>query len=211
MAAADPSDKTLQSELGEYLSDGGDDVFRAGAPREALGYLRRAQPDNGVFQLYQGLTEAQLGVVLGHKKPSRDSTLWVRRAFSDLTKLAAHDPKDTVNQLELIKVERWLADNLARSGEEQQSLALAQDAISKAKAVAGDVSATPESWSELPRAYTAMAETCRTLGKQAEARQWYRTALTEWDKMRAKGVDFPEAEPEIEEARKGAGVSAPRR
>jgi hypothetical protein len=63
---------------------------------------------------------------------------------------------------------------------------------------------------ELPRAYAAMAEVCRVLGKRDEAGRWYRVALSEWEKMGAKGLHFPDSDGEIEDARRGAsaGISA---
>jgi hypothetical protein len=168
--------------------------------------LREAELDNADLQLYEGLSEAQMGKLLGRKNPSRESILWIRRGLADLTKLAATDPKNTVHQFEVIKVERWLVDNLARSGEEKESMALAQDGIVKSKSVAGDMRASPDAWRELPRAYATMAATCRTFGRQAEARQWYRAAFEAWQKMRANGYGFPESAAEIEQARKGAGI-----
>ena len=107
---------------------------------------------------------------------------------------------------ELIKVQAWLSLSLARGRQEKESVALALDAIDKARLLAGEAGAKAESWRELPRAYAAMAATYGALGNRREARNWYRAAVTEWEKLDAKGVSTPDSEPEIEEARRGASA-----
>jgi tetratricopeptide (TPR) repeat protein len=214
LAAADPWDKTAQSELGEYLSSGAEALQNPGDRKEAVSYARRAlpifetllrsEPDNGVLRLYAALTEADLGELLAGKRLNRDAILWIRRGLSDLTKLVERDPGNTTNRLEEIGVQRLLAGQLARAGQAREALAVAQEAITQARLVGGDVGAAPESWRELPEAYAAMAYVCLVLGKREEARQWYRAATAEWEKMRPKGIYFPDSEVEIEEARKGA-------
>ncbi len=215
LAAADPFDKTAQTELGEYLSSGAEAFFKPAQWDEGLRYLRRAlpifenvlkaEPGNSMTRLYAALTEADMGEFLGRKGERRDAIDWLRRGLADLSNLVDGDPKNTLNKLEYIKVQRWLADLLARDGQGQEALALAQDGIARARVVTGDVS-TPESWRELPRAYSAMAAACRVLGKPEEARQWYRIATEEWKTMSSKGAYFPDSVEEIAEAQKGAGI-----
>jgi tetratricopeptide (TPR) repeat protein len=226
LAALDPWDKTAQGALAEYLSSGAEALYESQDRTEALSYSRRAlpiletllksEPANSEIRLYAALTEADIGMSLGSGSPNRQSILWLRRGLSDVTRLVESDPKNTTNVLELIKVQQWLSMTLARAGREPEAVALAQDGIAKARSVAGEPGATPESWRELPRAYAAMADTYRALGKHNEARKWYRVALTEWEKMGCKGVYFPDSEQEIEDARKGAsagisGRAAPRK
>ena len=210
LAAVDPWDKTAQSELAQYLSSGAETLRQPEEWQEGMGYLRRAlpiletllksEPGNGVFRLYAALTEADMGEFLARGGAPQQGVVWLRRGLSDLNKLAESDPKNTTNLLEIIKVQRWLFLVLAREGEEREAVALAQDGIAKAQRVAGDINATPESWRELPRAYSAMAEVYRALDQRTVARTWYRVASAEWDKMAAKGLHFPDSEQEIADA-----------
>ncbi|MDR3699763.1 MAG: serine/threonine-protein kinase [Candidatus Sulfopaludibacter sp.] len=210
LATMDPWDKTAQSELAQYLSSGAETLRQPEEWQEGMSYLRRAlpiletllksEPGNGVYLQYAALTEADMGEFLARGSFPRQGVVWLRRGLSDLYKLAESDPKNTTNLLEIIKVQRWLFMVLAHEGEESEAIALAQDGIGKARKVAGNINATPESWRELPRAYSAMADVYQVLRKPAEARIWYRVAAAEWDKMAAKGLHFPDSEQEIASA-----------
>ncbi len=220
LAAFDPSDKTAQSELGQYLCSGAEVLTAPQDWKEAVGYLRRAlpifegllkvEPDSGVFQLYLALVEADLGEHLGRRNLSPDSILWIRRGLADMAKLVERDPKNTTQRLELMKLQRMLVDNLARAGEERESLALAQDVIGKARSVGAEVGPRQELLRrELPRSYAAMAGACRLLRRPEEARKWYRLAMGEWEAMRAEGLSSPDTEQEMEDSRKWAGPGLP--
>ena len=214
LAALDPWDKPAQSDLAQYLSSGAETLRRPEDSKEVLDYLHRAlpiletllksEPGNGDLRLYAALTEADLGEFLSRSTSRAQAIPWLRRGLSDLTKLVESDPANMTDQLELIKVQEWLSLTLARGGEEREAVALAQDVIGKAQAVAGDVGATPERGRELPHAFSAMAATCDALGKRSEARKWYRAAVVEWEKLISKGLYFPDSEQELENARKGA-------
>jgi hypothetical protein len=127
-----------------------------------------------------------------------------------MEKLVERDPRNTTHFLELLKVQRMLVASLARAGEEQESLALANDLIAKAQSVinqAGHREEMARSGAdlELPRAYATMADACRVLRKRDEARTWYRKALAEWEAMRSAGfMSAPDTEAEMEQAKKGA-------
>ena len=210
LAAVDPWDKTAQSELAQYLSSGAETLHQPEEWQEGMSYLRRAlpiletllksEPGNSVFLLYAALTEADMGEFLVRGGAPQQGVAWLRRGLSDLNKLAESDPKNTTNLLEIIKVQRWLFLVLAREGEEGEAVALAQDGIDKARKVAGNINAAPESWRELPRAYSAKGDVYRVLRQPVEARMWYRVAAAEWDKMAAKGLHFPDSEQEIADA-----------
>ncbi len=210
LATLDPWDKTAQSELAQYLSSGAETLRRPEEWQEGMGYLRRAlpiletllksEPRNGVFRLYAALTEADIGEFLARNGSRQQGIVWLRRGLSDLNQLAESDPKNTTNLLEVIKVQRWLFMVLAHQGEEREAVALAREGIAKARTVAGNINSNPESWRELPRAYSAMADVYQVLRKPAEARIWFRLAATEWDKMAAKGLHFPDSEREIADA-----------
>ena len=109
-----------------------------------------------------------------------------------------------MNLLELMKVREWLSVNLAHTGQATEAIAQGQEAIERARALAADTAATPESWRELPRAYASMAATFEALGKREESRNLYRAATAEWEKMASKGVSLPDSQDEIDAARKGA-------
>jgi tetratricopeptide (TPR) repeat protein len=219
LAALDPSDQTAQSELAQYLSSGAETLRLPEESKEALGYLRRAlpmfetlmksQPGDGEMRLYAALTEADMGEFMGRAHSQTQSILWLRRGMADVAKLVESDPANTTTRFELLKVQEWLSLGLARSGQEAESLALAEDAILKARSLADDVRARPESWREVPRAYAALAATYGALGKRADARKWYRVATVEWEKMIAQGLYFPDTEEEIADARRGAATGAP--
>jgi len=220
LAAPDPSDKTAQSELGQYLSSAAEALLSSEDWAEAVRDLRRAlpifegllkcEPDNGVFQLYYALAEADLGDRLSRRHASRESIDWMRRGLADVGRLVERDPRNTTHFLELLKVQRMLVSGLARAGQGQESLALASDLISKAQSVAsqsgeGQEMARSGADLELPRAYAAMADACRVLGRRDEARKWYRSAMSEWEAMRGAGfVSSPDTEAEMEESRRGA-------
>jgi len=201
LAALDPGDLTAQGELAQYLSSGAETLRLPEDSKEALGYMRRAlpifetllksEPGNDNLRLYAALTEADIGVAMG-------SAAWLRRGMADLIRLVESDRANVTNWLELIKVQEWLSLSLARGGGQAEAIGLARDAIAKARLL-GD--ATVESRRELPRAYAAMAATCGALGKREEARQWYRAAVAEWEKVGSS----PDSEEEIAEARRGAG------
>jgi tetratricopeptide (TPR) repeat protein len=212
LAALDPWDKTAQSELGQYLSSGGETLTGPADWQESVTYLRRAlpifekllkdEPNSGVFQLYAALIEADLGERLAMRKPTPDSILWIRRGYAHMTKLVEREPGNTTQMVELLKIQRMLVHNLARMGQERESLSLAQDLIVKARSVAGQAGPRQEMLRrELPRAYAAMATTCRALGKREEARTWYRNAIAEWEAMLSAGLSSPETESEIGEAK----------
>jgi tetratricopeptide (TPR) repeat protein len=219
LAAFDPSDKTAQSELAQYLSSGAEGLALSADRQEGVGYLRRAlpilqgllksEPDSGVFQLYLALVESDLGDLLGRTSLNTESIRWLRRGLADMTKLAERDPGNTTNWLEVLKIQRMLVDNLARAGQQRESLALAQDVIDKARSVGAQVGPRQELLRrELPRAYAAMAGACRTLRKPDEARNWYRLAMKEWETMRAEGLQSPDTQREMEDSRKSMATSA---
>src|SRR5207248_1663460 len=118
LAAVDPEDKTAQSELGQYLSDGGETLLDPGDWQESVSYLRRAlpifqkllkdEPGNGLFQLYAALTEAELGAHLATKGATPDSIQWIRRGYADMARLVERDPSNPTQFLELLKVQRML-------------------------------------------------------------------------------------------------------
>jgi hypothetical protein len=114
-----------------------------------------------------------------------------------------------VNLFEMITTQERLSLNLALAGMQQEAVALAEDAIATARSWARDPGATAESLRELPRAYAAMAATLGAAGKRGEARKWYRAATEEWNNLRSKGMNFPDCEDEIEEARRGAEEPSP--
>ena len=215
LTALDPSDRTAQSELAQYLSSGAETLRQPDEAGEAIGYLRRAlpimetvlksQPGDGDLLLYYALTEADMGDFLGRRGQTAEAVAWLRRGIADLTRLLHRDPSNTLHLLELIKVQEWLAVNLARAGQETEARAIALDSIAKSRPFAGDP-AKPESWRELPVAYAAMAQVCSASGKSAEARGWYRTALAEWDKMARQGLALPDSEQDLAAARRGAAL-----
>ncbi|HEY2016850.1 MAG TPA: hypothetical protein VGH38_25270, partial [Bryobacteraceae bacterium] len=214
LAALDPWDKTAQSEWAQCLSTGAESLNNPEDSAEAVGYLRRAlpifdvllkgEPDNSVFRLYFGLTEADLGDQLTRRNPSRESIQWMRRGMADLAKLVASDPHNTTHVVELLKVHRMMAAGLALAGQENEALAVAREAIGQARSLAGDAGSRQELLRrELPRAYVSMASACKVLGKREEAGKWYRMAMGEWDGMRSEGLLSPDTELEIRDSRKG--------
>ena len=215
LAALDPGDRTAQSELGQYLSSGGETLTDPQDSPEAVGYLRRAlpifedllkdEPNSSVFQLYGALTEAELGKHLGSAKPSRDSILWIRRGYSHMLNLVERDGNNPTEMVELLKIQRMLMNDLARTGQDREALSLAEDLIVKARSLASQTGAQPEMLKrELPRAYAAKAGAFRTLGKRNEARKWYGAAIGEWEAMVHAGISSPETEAELAEANQRA-------
>ena len=219
LAALDPSDKTAQSDLAQYLSSGGETLSDPEDWQESMTYLRRSlpifenllkeEPNSGVFQLFAALAEADVGERLARRNRLQDSIRWLRLGFSDMAKLVERDPGNTTHFLELLKVQRMLVASLARAGEAQESLAVANDLIAKAQSVINQTGRGAEMARsgadlELPRAYTTMADACRVLRKRDEARKWYRLALAEWEAMRSAGFSSPETEEEMEQVKKGA-------
>ena len=219
LVALDPSDKTSQSELGQYLTSGGESLIAPEDWAEAVRDLRRGlpilegllkgEPDSGVYQLYAALAKADLGERLSQRNPGGESIAWIRRGLSDLNRLVERDSGNTTNVLEQMRVQRMLVARLAQAGQAQESLALARDLIAKARSVAIPAGAGPEMARsgadlELPRAYNALADACRVLGRREEAHHWYVAALAEWEAVRASGfVSSPNTEAEIEESKKG--------
>jgi tetratricopeptide (TPR) repeat protein len=220
LAALDPWDQNAKSELGQYLSSGGEELGRPEDWAESVKYERRAlpifqtllkvEPDSGVYQLYAALIEADLGDRLSQRNQTRVAIEWLRRGLTDITRLTQRDPRNTTHFLELLKIQRMLVACLARAGQGSEAIALANDVIAKAQSLVnqsgdGRVMARSGADLELPRAYAAMAEACRALGRREEARKWYRTALAEWETMRSAGfVSAPDTEQEMEDSRKGA-------
>jgi len=215
LAAVDPEDKTAQSELGQYLCDGGETLIDSGDWQEAVSYQRRAlpifqkllkdEPGNGLFQLYAALTEAGIGEHLATKRATPDAIQWIRRGYADMAILVQRDPGNPTQFLELLKIQRMLIRTLARMGQERESLSLGQDLIEKARSVAPAGAAKQETLRrELPRAYASMADACRILGKRDEARKWYLDALTEWNAMIASGLASPDMNYEMAETKKQA-------
>jgi tetratricopeptide (TPR) repeat protein/tRNA A-37 threonylcarbamoyl transferase component Bud32 len=219
LAAADPWDKTAQNELAQYLSSGAETLRQPEDAKEALGYLRRAlpifdmllktEPGNSELRLYAALTEADLGELLGRGPAQSESMVWLRRGLADVRGLVASDPSNTTNLLEMIKLQEWLSLSLGRAGQETEALALAQEAIGQVRRLDGDAGATAETLREWPRAYAALAATYDALGRRDEARNWYRAATTEWSKLAAKGLNFPDSEQEREDAWRGAAAGVP--
>jgi tetratricopeptide (TPR) repeat protein len=220
LADLDPEDKTARSELGQYLSSGGEDLNDPQDWQESMTYLRRGlpifekllkdEPNGAVFQLYTALTEADIGDRLAERNLIEDSIGWLRRGFSHLQKLVERDPRNTTHFLELLKVQRMLIGSLARSGQGAESLALGNDLVAKARLVVNQSDRRKEMARsgadlELPRAYASMGDACRILKKRDESRNWYRMALAEWEALRAAGfLSAPEMDAEMERARKGA-------
>jgi tetratricopeptide (TPR) repeat protein/tRNA A-37 threonylcarbamoyl transferase component Bud32 len=214
LAALDPGDRTAQNELAQYLSSGAETLRQPDDSNEAMAYLRRAlpilemllksEPGNSDLRLYAALTEADLGQLLGEGSTKGQSILWLRRGVSDMARLVEADQSNMTHLLELIKVQEWLSLGLARQGQGTEAVALAQDSVAKARLLAGQTAVTQESWRELPRAYAAIGATSSALGKREEARQWYRAAVAEWEKMASKGVLPPDSAQEAEDAKKAA-------
>jgi tetratricopeptide (TPR) repeat protein len=213
LAALDPSDKTAQSELAQYLSSGGEDLVDPQDWQESMRYLRRClpifekllqqEPNSSVYQVYYALTEADVGHRLAERNRIPESIVWLRRGLLHLRQLIESDPGNTTQVLELLKVQRFLVARLARAGQEQESLALANDLIAKSRSV-WHHGLGPELDVELPRAYTTMAFACRVLHKREESHRWYRMAFEEWEALRSTGFMSPETEAQMEQAKKEA-------
>jgi tetratricopeptide (TPR) repeat protein/thiamine kinase-like enzyme len=210
LAALDPSDKTAQSELAQYLCSGGETLTDPGDWKEAVTYLRRSlpifekllkdEPSNGVIQLYAALAEADLGEYLAMRTASPDSIRWIRNGFSRMAKLVQRDPENTLQYLELLGIQKRLVHSLALVGQGQEALSLGEDLIVKERVVASQAGPRPELRYDLPRSYAAMADACRLLGKRDEARKWYRSAIGEWQAILSESHS-PDAASELEEAK----------
>jgi tetratricopeptide (TPR) repeat protein len=211
LAALDPSDKTAQSELGQYLSSGGETLNDPGDWKEAVTYLRRAlpiferllkdEPNNSVIQLYTALTEADLGEFQAMRTLSRDSIPLIRLGFSRMAKLVERDPENTIQYLELLSIQRRLVHGLALVGQGREALSLGQDLIDKERVVAAQAGPRQELKYDLPKAYSVMAAACRALGKRDEARKWYRSAIGAWEAILSEGRYSPDAVSALGEAK----------
>ena len=215
LAALDPHDKTAQSELAQYLSLGGEALTQPKDREEVERYLRRAlpifqtllhgEPDSGTFLLYAALTEAELGDCIGKKQLTRESILPIRNGLKTIEHLVARDRANTTNVIELIKLQKLLANNLARAGEAGEAIALSQAVIATARRISGtEGSQTEVPKRELIRAYIAMGDIFARLGRRAESIRNYRVAVTEFDVLRAKGFILRDSEAEIGLARTAA-------
>jgi tetratricopeptide (TPR) repeat protein len=130
-----------------------------------------------------------------------DSILWIRRGFSRMAKLVERDPENTIQYLELLNIQRRLVHSLSLVGQGQEALSLGLDLIVKERAVAAQAGPRQELRYDLPRAYSAMADACRALGKRDEARKWYRSAIGEWEAIISEGHYSPDAASGLEEAK----------
>lgn len=214
LAASDPQDKGAQSELAQALSLGAEALLQPEDQLEVERYLRRAlpvfqsllrrEPDSGTYLLYTGLTEAELGDCLGHRNLNRESLQRIRNGLLLVAKLVARDPSDMTNRIELLKLKRVLARNLARAGEAQEALLLSTDVLAKAREVSGaQGSQTEIPMRELPRAYALLGMVHGQSGHRDESQRWYRMAVSEWDSLRDKGYSLRDAERDILEAKSG--------
>ncbi len=220
LSNSDPWDKTAKSELAQYLSSGGEDLVDPRDWNESMQYLHRSlpileellegEPNSGVFQLYYALAEADIGQRLAERNRIAESLVWLRGGSAHIRNLVDRDPRNTTHFLELLKVQRFMVNSLARAGQAEESLTLAADTVRKAQTVASPDGKRQEMARsgadlELPRAYASMGSACRILGRREESRKWYRMALAEWDALQASGFSAsPDTADEVEEARKGA-------
>jgi len=118
-----------------------------------------------------------------------------------MAKLVESDPENTVQYLELLSIQRRLVQALSLVGQGQEALRQGQDLVAKERVVSGHAGPRQELRYDLPRAYTVMADACRVLGKRAEALEWYRNAIAEWQAILAAAYS-PDAASEMEEAKK---------
>jgi len=213
LLAPDPQDKSAQNELGQYLSSGAEALSRPEDRAEAEGYLRRAvpifqsllqrEPSNGNLMLFAALTEAELGDAMGRVKPTRESVMRIRTGWMLLRKLVEREPGDTTNTIELFKVQRMLALNLARYGFATEAVQLSEDLITRAGSLSGPSAPQAEiPLRELPRSYALMGAVFRELGKPAQSRSFYQKAVHEWESVKARGLLALGASDELDEARK---------
>jgi len=126
---------------------------------------------------------------------------WIRQGFSRMAKLVERDPENTTQSLELLNIQRRLVHSLSLVGQGQEALSLGLDLIVKERAVAAQAGPRQELRYDLPRAYTAMADACRALGKRDEARKWYRSAIGGWEAIISEGHYSPDAASGLEEAK----------
>ncbi len=213
LAAPDPTDMAAQQDLGQALSLGAETLVLTGDFDESVRYLQRAvpifqallarEPDSGVFLLYAGLTEAELGDSLGHRNPDQGSIQRIRNGLALLEKVAAREPANTTHLIEVLKIKRMLASNLARASHEAEALHLSIEMIDTARRIAADPgSRTALPLRELPRALASMGDVQTILGRPGEARKWYASSAQEWDALRAAGHVMPDSEPEAIKVRR---------
>ncbi len=214
LVAADPQDKTSLSELAQYLSSGHEALSGYETTHEeGEGYLRRAlpiflgllerEPGSGNLMLYTALTEAELGDSMGRKGPSAESIRRIRSGLARLQTLLDREPGDLTTRIELFKLQRMLARNLARAGEAGEAMRVSKDLIDAARGLSESPASSAKSelpMRELPRAYAAMGEVCRLLHRDGEARQAYQKAVDAWAALRGKGFTLPDAADEIARA-----------
>ncbi len=212
LAALDPLDKTAQSELAQYLSLAGEALRQPEYREEAEQSLRRAlpifqallqrEPDSSTFLLFTALTEAELGDCIGKRQLTAQSIQRVRNGLHTIERLVARDRANTTHVIELIKLQKLLANNLARAGEGAEAVALSQTVIATARRISGDAGSQTEiPKREVIRAFVAMGDVLAQLGRRAESIQNYRVAVAEFDSLRAKGFVLRESESEIAQAR----------
>ena len=223
LVALDPSDITAQGELGQYLASAGETLELGGYlpaevladpgdGEEALSYMRRAlpifkkilqkDPDDSTIQLYTALTEADLGELLAIRTRSADAISWIRQGLSRMSRLVERDPENTLQYLELLGIQRRLVHALPLVGQGQEALRLGEDLIAKERVMVSQAGTRQELKYDLARSYSTMGDACRAMGKSGEADQWYRLAIETWQTILKEGHDSPDAEAELESARR---------
>ena len=212
LAALDPWDSATQGELGQSLANAGEFLDRPADLNESMRYLRRAlgifetllrrEPESGLYLLYASLAEADIGRKLADTGSPMEGLRWMRRGRARLTKLVERDEKNLTNWLELSKVQRWMVESLARSGQTREAVALAEGTIAKAREVAQSTPGQVFTRREVPRSCAALAQAYRMLGRKDEARRWYLKALEEWTALKNGSPPSPDEAAEIEDALK---------
>lgn len=209
LVAADPQDKTALNELAQYLSSGSEALAGTEDRGEGEGYLRKAlpiflgllerEPNSGNLILYTALTEAELGDSMARSAPRNPEAIArIRSGWQRLRGLSEREPGDITARIEMFKLQRILTRRLAAAGQEAEAIRLSQDLIDQSRSLAETAAGKSElPLRELPRAYAAMGEVSRILGRESESRQWYRKASGEWTGLRAKGYALPDADDEI--------------
>ncbi|BDC49043.1 hypothetical protein F183_A13590 [Bryobacterales bacterium F-183] len=213
LAAADPHDRQLQSDLGSYLSTWAEDLTAPEDLQISINNARRAlaiferllefEPQNGQYLLYVGLTQSDLGHLMGLQKPSEQSTKHLRDGVRTLEKLVRESSADITNWMELLKVRRMLAYNLASRGLADEAIRVIQQHVEESRNIVRQSAASVEyPKRELARAYGAVGRVYELLHRPEDARRGYLQALTAWAAWRKEGFHMPDADQEVEKVQK---------
>lgn len=212
LAAADPHDRQLQSDLGSYLSTWAEDITGPGELSGSIANAKRAlaiferllkeEPQNGQYLLYAALAEADLGHLMGMQNPSEASTFHLRNGVRTMEKLVRESSDDITNWMELLKVRRMLAYNLAVRGFGDEAIRLVYQQVQDSRTVVRRASASAEyPKREVARAFAAVGRVYELLHRTDEAREGYRQALAAWAAWRKEGFRMPDAEDEAQKVR----------